>query len=83
MFATFSIITSGATEALAVPEEAVVREGEAARVWVLEADNALALRLIRTGRINNGMVEVVEGLHAGDKVVTRGSLFIDRAAQPG
>jgi membrane fusion protein, heavy metal efflux system len=83
MFASFSIITSGATDALAVPEEAVVREGEAARVWVVGPDNELALRSIHTGRISNGMVEVLDGLKAGEKVVTRGSLFIDRAAQPG
>jgi cobalt-zinc-cadmium efflux system membrane fusion protein len=83
MFASFSIITSGATEALAVPEEAVVREGEAARVWVLGPNNDLTLRSIHTGRISNGMVEVVDGLKAGEKVITRGSLFIDRAAQPG
>jgi cobalt-zinc-cadmium efflux system membrane fusion protein len=83
MFATFSIITSGESDALAVPEEAVVREGEAARVWVVQGGNDLALRQIHTGRINNGMVEVLDGLEPGDKVVTRGSLFIDRAAQPG
>jgi membrane fusion protein, heavy metal efflux system len=83
MFATFSIITSGESDALAVPEEAVVREGEAARVWVVRGANDLALRQIRTGRINNGMVEVLDGLKPGDKVVTRGSLFIDRASRAG
>jgi membrane fusion protein, heavy metal efflux system len=83
MFASFSIITSGESDALAVPEEAVVHEGEAARVWVVQGTGDLALRQIRTGRINNGMVEVLDGLKAGEKVVTRGSLFIDRAAQPG
>jgi cobalt-zinc-cadmium efflux system membrane fusion protein len=83
MFADFSIITSGESDALAVPEEAVVREGAAARVWVVQGANDLALRQIHTGRINNGMVEVLDGLKPGDKVVTRGSLFIDRAAQSG
>ena len=83
MFATFSIITSGESDALAVPEEAVVREGEAARVWVVQGTNDLALRQIHTGRVNNGMVEVLDGLKPGDRVVTRGSLFIDRAAQAG
>jgi len=83
MFASFSIITSGESAALAVPEEAVVREGDAARVWVVQGHSDLALREIRTGRTNNGMVEVLEGLKPGEKVVTRGSLFIDRAAQPG
>ena len=83
MFASFSIITSAASSAPAVPEEAVVREGQEARVWVLQGANELALRQIRTGRINNGMVEVLQGLSAGERVVIRGSLFIDRAAQPG
>jgi cobalt-zinc-cadmium efflux system membrane fusion protein len=49
----------------------------------VQGHDALALRQIRTGRSNNGMVEVLEGLKPGEKVVTRGSLFIDRAAQPG
>jgi cobalt-zinc-cadmium efflux system membrane fusion protein len=83
MFASFSIITSGESQALAVPEEAVIREGDAAHVWVVQRDNDLALREIRTGRISNGMVEILEGLKPGERVVTRGSLFIDRAAQSG
>ena len=83
MFASFSIITSSESQALAVPEEAVVREGDSARVWVMEGGDGLALRNIRIGRTNNGMVEVLEGLRPGERVVTRGSLFIDRASQPG
>jgi cobalt-zinc-cadmium efflux system membrane fusion protein len=40
----------------------------------------IAVRPIRVGRTNDGFVEVLEGLHSGDRVVTKGSLFIDRAA---
>jgi membrane fusion protein, heavy metal efflux system len=84
MFASFSIITSsGDSQAPSVPEEAIVREGDQARVWVVAHNNTLSLRSIRTGRSNDGMVEVLEGLKAGERVVTRGSLFIDRAARPG
>jgi cobalt-zinc-cadmium efflux system membrane fusion protein len=83
MFASFSIVTSKDSIAPGVPEEAIVREGDDARVWVLRADNVLSLREIRTGRNNNGLVEVTSGLNAGERVVTRGSLFIDRAARPG
>jgi membrane fusion protein, heavy metal efflux system len=84
MFASFSIITStGDSQAPSVPEEAIVREGDQARVWVVAQNNTLALRSIRTGRSNDGMVEVLDGLKAGERVVTRGSLFIDRAARPG
>jgi cobalt-zinc-cadmium efflux system membrane fusion protein len=83
MFASFSIITSGDSVEPAVPEEAIVREGDQARVWVVARNNTLALRSIRTGRTTDGMVEVLEGLKVGERVVTRGSLFIDRAARPG
>ena len=84
MFASFSIITSsGDSQAPSVPEEAIVREGDQARVWVVAQNNTLSLRSIHTGRSNDGMVEVLDGLKAGERVVTRGSLFIDRAARPG
>jgi cobalt-zinc-cadmium efflux system membrane fusion protein len=84
MFASFSIITSsGDSQAPSVPEEAIVREGDQARVWVVAENNTLSLRSIRTGRSNAGMVEVLDGLKSGERVVTRGSLFIDRAARPG
>jgi cobalt-zinc-cadmium efflux system membrane fusion protein len=46
----------------------------------LQSDNAIAIRPIRVGRTNDGFVEVLEGLQSGDRVVTKGSLFIDRAA---
>ena len=83
MYASFHIITGGASEAAAVPEEAVVREGDQAHVWVVQDDNALTLRPIRTGRTRGGMVEVLHGLKPGERVVTHGSLFMDQEAQPG
>ena len=81
MFANFSIITGQASSAPAVPQGAIVYEGEQARVWVAGAGDTLALREIRTGRISDGMVEVPAGLSAGEKVVTSGTVFIDRAAK--
>jgi cobalt-zinc-cadmium efflux system membrane fusion protein len=83
MFASFNIITGEASQAPAIPEEAVVREGDQARVWVASQDNALTVRSIRVGRVRDGMVEVLEGLAPGERVVTRGSLFMDREAHPG
>lgn len=83
MFATFSIVTSAPRDAPGVPEEAVIYEGERARVWVVNRDRSVALREITVGRTQNGMVEILSGLRAGEQVVTRGSLFIDRAARPG
>jgi cobalt-zinc-cadmium efflux system membrane fusion protein len=81
MFAGFTIVTGEAAAAAAVPAEAIVYEGEEAHVWVVGDGDTLALREIRPGRISDGMVEIVSGLAAGDKVVTSGSVFIDRASK--
>ena len=81
MVNVFYIITGGESAAIAVPDTAVVYEADTARVWVAnEAGKTLGIRPIRIGRISNGMVEVLDGLDVDDKIVTQGSLFIDRAA---
>jgi cobalt-zinc-cadmium efflux system membrane fusion protein len=80
MFADFTLLLGAPAPALAVPQSAIVYEGDQARVWIAPKDGELALREIKTGRTNGNMVEVVSGLSAGDKVVTSGTVFIDRAA---
>ena len=80
MLATFRITTGSAIMSPSVPEGALVYEGEKVHVWVLdEANKAIALREIAIGRISDGMVQVLNGLQPGEKVVTAGSLFLDRA----
>ncbi|MBV9861977.1 MAG: efflux RND transporter periplasmic adaptor subunit [Alphaproteobacteria bacterium] len=80
MFASFRIITGEALQAPAVPQSALVYEGDTARVWVVGDDGAIASRSVRIGRISDGMVEILAGVSAGEKIVTGGTLFIDRAA---
>jgi cobalt-zinc-cadmium efflux system membrane fusion protein len=64
-----------------VPEQAVIFEGDTARVWIVGANRTLALRYFTAGKTVDGMVEALRGLQSGDRVVTQGSVFIDRAAQ--
>ena len=45
-----------------------------------DEDGTIAGRSVRIGQIADGMVEILEGLSPGAKVVTSGALFIDRAA---
>ena len=80
MFASFDIITSDDSSAPGVPETAVVYEGDSAHVWVIRDDQRIAIRPVQTGRTMDGMVEITGGLKAGEKIVTSGTLFIDRAA---
>jgi cobalt-zinc-cadmium efflux system membrane fusion protein len=83
MFANFRIQTSDASESPAIPQAAVVYEGDAAHVWVVQGDGLLAYRAIRTGRNNDGLIEVLEGLKSGERIVIKGGLFIDQVAVPG
>jgi cobalt-zinc-cadmium efflux system membrane fusion protein len=81
MYGNINIYTGPASTSIVVPEDAVIFEGETAHVWIVGPQHTLAVRSIRAGRTVDGMVEVLGGLGADDRVVTSGSLFIDRAAQ--
>ena len=80
MFASVTIYASADHMSVGVPKQALIYEGERVRLWVANEDKSLELREIRTGLTNGDQVEVRANLRAGEKVVTRGSLFIDRAA---
>ncbi len=82
MFASFRIRTSESSDAAAVPLSAVIYEGDAAHVWVLDATDRLDFRAVKAGRDDGGLLEITDGLRAGERVVTRGGLFIDQAATP-
>jgi membrane fusion protein, heavy metal efflux system len=77
-------ITIGETQASpAVPRDAVIYEGDQARLWVTHDDGAIELRRVKIGLTDGGFAQVVSGLGANEKVIARGSLFIDRAATLG
>jgi membrane fusion protein, heavy metal efflux system len=80
MYANVTIYTGGDRPSVGVPKQALIYEGEHVRLWVAHDDKSIELREIETGLINGDMVEVRGNLKAGEKIVTRGSLFIDRAA---
>ncbi len=81
MYASFSIMTGEDVTAPAVPQSALIYEGDQARVWVARDDGTVVSRSVRTGRISNGIVEISSGVSAGEKVISGGTLFIDRATQ--
>ncbi len=83
MFAELKVTTGPPSAVLSVPENAVIYEGQEARVWVVVGGRNLGLRKITVGRTAGGFVEVLSGLNAGDKVVDAGAIFIDRAATNG
>jgi membrane fusion protein, heavy metal efflux system len=80
MFADVTIYAGEDHKSIGVPKRALIYEGDHVRLWVAHDDRSIELREIQTGLINGDLVEVVSNLKPGEKVVTRGSLFIDRAA---
>lgn len=80
MFATYTIVTGKPEPSPSVPLAAIVYEGANAHVWVARPDGGIEARAVTLGLINGDNAQVVEGVSAGDEVVTRGALFIDRAA---
>ena len=80
MFANVTIYSASDHPAVAVPKQALIYEGDQVRLWVAHEDKSIELRQIRTGLTNGNLVEVTGNLKPGEQVITRGSLFIDRAA---
>src|SRR5258708_20855981 len=66
MFASFSIITGIDVAAPAIPQSAVIYEGDKAHVWVALDDGTVAARSIQIGRTSDTLVEVAQGLAAGE-----------------
>jgi membrane fusion protein, heavy metal efflux system len=80
MFASVTIYTGADRPSIGVPRQALIYEGEHVHLWVAHDDQSIELREIVTGLVNGDFVQIRNNLTAGEKIVTRGSLFIDRAA---
>jgi cobalt-zinc-cadmium efflux system membrane fusion protein len=81
MFANVTIYAAGDHTSVGVRKQALIYEGDRVRLWVAhDEDKSLELRQVTTGLTNGDLVEIKTNLKPGEKVVTKGSLFIDRAA---
>lgn len=70
-FVDMEIITQRRTEALAVPQKAVVSFNGEAAIWVVNGSNAQRRR-VTTGMMSRDRIEIIDGLKAGDQVITSG-----------
>ena len=77
-------VRSNPRETLAIPEIAILDQIDGAfvyRVVTQEGAQTVELLQIRTGQRSGGMAEVLEGLNAGDQVITEGVQSV-RPGQP-
>lgn len=80
MFANVTIYSASDHPAVGVPKQALIYEGDQVRIWVAREDKSIELRQIKPGLTNGDLVEVAGNLKPGEMIVTKGALFIDRAA---
>jgi len=71
LFARVRLTIAQRENAILVPEQAIVPQGEKLFVYVIE-DGKAAIRPVRVGLRQAGRAEIVEGLKAGDVVITAG-----------
>ena len=62
---------------LAIPESAVIADGDDAVVFVARSSNIFEPRKIETGVRANSLAEVKRGLSAGERVVTSATFLLD------
>ncbi|NOZ10321.1 MAG: efflux RND transporter periplasmic adaptor subunit [Gammaproteobacteria bacterium] len=77
MFADVDIQASRQIDALVVPTEAVVRSGTREQIFVVRAPGKFEPREVKLGITSNGMTQILEGVKAGEEVVTSAQFLID------
>ena len=55
-----------------IPEDAVLQRADGAVAFRLVGEDRVERRILRTGAVRDGRVEVIDGLALGDRVVVRG-----------
>ncbi len=66
-----------ASEGLFVPRDAVIHTGEHQYVYVAGDGDRFEPRSVHTGTETDDRIQILEGLSAGERVVTRGSFMLD------
>lgn len=80
MFARVKLLVDRRQKALVIPESAIVQRGEGQFVYAVR-DGKAALIKVGLGLRQTGRIEVVEGLSAGDVVVTAGQIKLRPGTQ--
>lgn len=77
MYATVKIQSPVSVNAVAVPDQAIIRSGERNIVVVALGGGYFDPRDVKLGVSADGYVQVLDGLHAGETIVTSSQFLID------
>jgi len=76
MFATVTLQSGELANLIVVPEAAVQTEGDQRFVFVPQDDSSFVKRAVRIGHDLDSLIVILEGLAAGEKVVTEGAFVL-------
>ncbi|WP_145927339.1 efflux RND transporter periplasmic adaptor subunit [Bradyrhizobium neotropicale] len=77
MLATFSIEIEGPRTSVAIPSDAIVREGDGSMtVWVTTDRRRFKRRAVKVGLGQNGWRQILDGLNPGELVASTGAIFL-------
>jgi len=62
-------VPGGKSEMIRIPQSAVVIRGQLTGIFTVDAEKMIWFRLIRTGRVEMGEVEILTGVSEGDRYV--------------
>ncbi len=83
MYAKATVYGAEASEATAIPEQAVVDDSGVPLVYVMEGGESFFKRRVELGARDGGFVEVKKGVSLGERVVSRGAFEIKLATSSG
>jgi RND family efflux transporter MFP subunit len=63
---------TGQTQAITIPQKAVVERGQLTGVYVVDQSGTARMRLVKTGKTYGDQVEVLSGLREGEQIVVDG-----------
>ncbi len=70
LFGKINFLTDAKKVPVSVPKEAILYTGKIPSIAVVNQDNKIEMRLVKLGVSDEKVVEVIEGITAGEKVVT-------------
>lgn len=81
MFGRASISLGSTANGILIPEHAVMVRGALTLVWVVDQGTIARMRLVKTGKIVGGKVEILSGLSDGERVVVSGAEKVGEGAR--
>jgi membrane fusion protein (multidrug efflux system) len=72
MFVRVLVGTEDKTEALMIPEQSIQEDQAGKFVMIVDSENVVDVRRVKTGRASKGRMKIIDGLQDGESVVVEG-----------